>query len=259
MTELDGSPVSADDLLALGLAPYGHFTSIRVESRRAKGIGLHLERLARDCQAVFGVQLDTEKVRALARKAVAETTGVLVIRITIYDPTTELGHPADAKDPHVLTTLRPASAQPQSPLRAATVRYEREMPEVKHIGLFGTMRARKQAQTAGFDDAVFIDDSGLVSEGATWNIGFVREGSVFWPAARVLPGVTAQLLRRGGVSMAIEPVRVGELAAFEAAFATNTTVGVRPIVRIDDVAYPDEHPVLGQLQREYAAIEPEGF
>ena len=61
MTELDGSPVSVDDLLALGLAPFGHFTSIRVEDRRAKGIGLHLERLARDCQAVFGVQLDTEK------------------------------------------------------------------------------------------------------------------------------------------------------------------------------------------------------
>ena len=259
MTELDGAPVTAGQLLPLGLAPYGHFTSIRVQDRRAKGVSLHLERLARDCRSVFGVELDTERVRGLVRDALAETSGALVVRITLYDPATELGHPDKATDPHVLITKRPAAAGQLPPLRASAVVYEREMPEVKHVGLFGTLRARRQAQERGFDDAVFVSPDGLLSEGATWNIGFVREGQVCWPEAKVLPGVTAELLARAHGPIPTKPVHLEELFSFEAAFATNTTVGVRPIAAIDTAEYPVDHPVLRQLQDVYAGIDPEEF
>jgi len=261
-TELDGAPVSPEQLLPLGLAPYGHFTSIRIDDRRAKGIGLHLERLARDCDVVFGAELDTGRVRELARRAVAETSGPLVIRITVFDPATELGHPDKASDPHVLVTKRPAAALPPSPLRAGIVVYERELPEVKHISLFGTMRARREAQQAGFDDAVFVSSAGYVSEGATWNIGFVRDGEVIWPHARVLPGVTAALLDRvhpPAEHVMIHRNALSALGDFDAAFATNTSIGVRPIVALDDAEFPADHPVLKQLAGEYAGIEPESF
>jgi len=259
MTELDGAPVSPEQLLALGLAPFGHFTSIRVDDQRAKGVGLHLERLARDCRSVFGVELDTDRVRTLARRAVSDTTGPISLRITIYDPATELGHPDLATDPHVLITKRAASAVAPAPLRAAAVVYEREMPEVKHVSLFGTLVARRQAHKRGFDDAVFVSPAGYVSEGATWNIGFVRAGEVVWPHARVLPGVTAELLSR--IHRPAQPTLIprSALGEFDAAFATNTTVGVRPVIAIDDAEYPADHPVLKQLQSEYAAIEPECF
>jgi branched-subunit amino acid aminotransferase/4-amino-4-deoxychorismate lyase len=258
MADLDGSPVTAEQLQALALAPYGHFTSIRVDDGRAKGITLHMERLSRDARKVFGVELDTDRVRELARQAVADTSGPLVMRITIYDPATELGRPADATDPHVLITKRAASANPPSPIRAELATYERELAEVKHISLFGTLRARRWAQQRGFDDVVFMDRSGVVTEGATWNIGLVRGADVVWPDGPVLPGVTAELIN-GLYETKTIPVPAEGLGDYEAAFATNTTVGVRPIAEIGGEKFDVENPILKALQSAYAAIEPEEF
>ncbi|CAM5600180.1 hypothetical protein SGLAM104S_07946 [Streptomyces glaucescens] len=78
-----------------------------------------------------------------------------------------------------------------------TVAYERDVPQVKHVGLFGALHARRTAQLAGYGDALFVDRDGRVSEGTTWNVGFVdRDGTVVWPRAEVLPGVTMELLKQ---------------------------------------------------------------
>jgi branched-subunit amino acid aminotransferase/4-amino-4-deoxychorismate lyase len=39
-----------------------------------------------------------------------------------------------------------------------------------------------------------------------------------------------------------------------AAFATNTSIGVRPLAAIDDTQLPVEHPVLTRLQEAYLSI-----
>ena len=257
--ELDGKPVSADQALALGLVPYGHFTSIRVDDRRAKGIGLHLERLKRDASEVFGTELDTDRVRELARRAVADTSGPLVIRITVFDPTAELGHPEAATDPHVLITGRAASATPPPPMRVELATYERELPQVKHISLFGTLRIRRAAHVRGFDDALFMDSQGVVTEGATWNVGFIRGESVVWPDGPVLPGVTAELVNGAYHATSSAQVRAEDLNGFDAAFATNTTVGVRPITEISGFSFDGGHPTLKALQDAYATVESEEF
>ena len=45
------------------------------------------------------------------------------------------------------------------------------------------------AKKAGFDDVLFTDPASTnVSEGSTWNIGFISaDGMVVWPDAAVLP------------------------------------------------------------------------
>ena len=48
VTRLDGTPATADDLSALALYNYGHFTALRVEHGRVRGLALHLRRLADD-------------------------------------------------------------------------------------------------------------------------------------------------------------------------------------------------------------------
>jgi hypothetical protein len=42
------------------------------------------------------------------------------------------------------------------------------MPLVNHVGLFGALHARRLAQLAGADDALFHDAADLVCEGPTW-------------------------------------------------------------------------------------------
>lgn len=256
MAELNGKPVTPEDLQALALTNYGHFTSMRMENGTIRGLSLHLDRLVRDCRIVFGVELDRERTLNYIRKAADGVPGVAGLRVTVFDPALDMGRPSDAKDPHVLVSLRPAGAMPPPPLTAKTFTFTRDNAEVKHIGLHPQLRLRRDAQLAGFDDAVFVEPDGLVSEGGTWNLGFVdKSGTVIWPAAPVLPGTTMLLLQSLNTPKQISaPVRLADVPNMSAAFATNTSIGVRSISALDDVQFPQDHPVLTALRDAYAGI-----
>ncbi|MET9329688.1 aminotransferase class IV family protein [Streptomyces cellulosae] len=256
MAELNGKPATLDDLQSLALTNYGHFTSMRMEDGTIRGLSLHLDRLVRDCQAVFGVELDREQTLSYIRKAVRGVTGVAGVRVTVFDPALDMGRPSDAKTPHVLVNLRPAGAMPPPPLTAKTFTFSRDDAEVKHIGLHPQLKLRRDAQLAGFDDAVFVERDGRVSEGGTWNLGFVdHEGTVIWPDAPVLPGTTMLLLQGlEAPKQTTAPVQLADVPNMVAAFATNVSIGVRTVSALDDVQFPQDHPVLAALRDAYADI-----
>ncbi|MGW6335278.1 aminotransferase class IV, partial [Nocardia rhamnosiphila] len=190
--ELNGNPVSIDQLKSLALVNYGHFTSMRVEGRLGvRGLSLHLDRLTTDCRTVFGAELDPDRVRALIRQALNGSDTAAVARVTIFDPSLELGRPSAAAEPHVLVTVRDAGSTLPAPLKLQSAVYARDLPRVKHIGLFGALHQRRTAQLNGFDDVVFTSPDGILSEIATSNIGFIDSaGQLIWPHAEVLPGTT---------------------------------------------------------------------
>jgi branched-subunit amino acid aminotransferase/4-amino-4-deoxychorismate lyase len=136
---------------------------------------------------------------------------------------------------------------------------------VKHVGIFGQVYHRRLAQVAGFDDVVFLDGAGRLSEGATWNIGFVRAGQLIWPQAEYLRGVTMRVLQReiaGGKAINSDaavtvPVDASSLAGMDAAFATNAAIGVRAIASIDHVHLDIENALLAALSAQYKDISGE--
>ncbi|MEU0271828.1 aminotransferase class IV [Streptomyces sp. NPDC006307] len=254
MATLDGQPVTPDDLLPLALTNLGHFTTLRVDAdRRTRGLSLHMDRLVRDCAAVFGADLDTGRVRAHVRQALDGQDGPCAVRVTVYDPTVDVAHPEDADHPRVLVSVRPAGTATPPPLRAKSVRYERDLPEVKHTGLFGTLYARRAARRQGFDDALFLGADGQVSEGGTWNVGFLTDDGVVWPKAPALPGVTMTLLRQH-VAHRVAPITLAEAKAARAAFATNAFIGVRALSAVDDAPMSVEHPLLDVLRETYVSL-----
>ncbi|MFQ6198262.1 aminotransferase class IV family protein [Streptomyces sp. NPDC000405] len=261
MAELNGKPVTLDDLQSLALTNYGHFTTMRMEDGTIRGLSLHLDRLVRDCRIVFGVELDRDRTLHYIRKAAESVTGTAGIRVTVFDPTLDLTRPSAAKDPHILVNLRPAGALTPPPLTAKTFTFTRDNAEVKHVGLHPQLKLRRDAQLAGFDDAVFAEPDGRVSEGATWNLGFVdQQGTVVWPDAPVLPGTTMLLLQSLDAPKQITaPVRPADIPAMAAAFATNASIGVRTVSALDDVRFPQDHPVLAALRDAYAGIPGEGL
>ena len=252
MAELNGNPIRLEELQALALTNYGHFTSMRLEQGRVRGLALHLDRLVRDCRAVFGVDLDVERVREFARRA-APASGAGVIRVTIFDPGLEMGHIGADAHPHVLVTARAAGHLPLPPLRVRSVGYAREVPAVKSVGLFASLRHRRDAQRAGFDDALFVDEQSVISEGGTWNVGFVKDDRVIWPDAECLVGTTMELLRRAHGHTTAR-VGLADVAGFDAAFATNAAIGVRAISAVDDLVLPATHPLMEQLRNEYTEL-----
>lgn len=257
MPELNGVPVTADDLKLLALTNYGHYTSMRADDQHVRGLSHHLDRLVRDCGLVFDADLDREKVREFIQHAAQGKTGSFSIRVTVFDPALEMGRPSIDADPRVLVTTRSATPLPAPPLRVQSAKYRRDLPPVKHIGLFGAIWHRRRAQLNGFDDVLFTDDDSFVSEGATWNIGFFDGEHVIWPAAEVLPGVTMRLLQQVHDDTVVAPVSLADIPDLQAAFATNTTVGVRPISNIDNLSLPEDHPIFETLHKEYLEIPAE--
>jgi len=263
--EFDGRPVTADDLCALALYNYGHFTSMKVEEGlRVRGLSLHIERLARDCKILFDTDVDHQRVRHLVRRVADVSPLPVIVRVTVFDPRLELGHPGSNAEPHILVSTRPASTNVAAPpLRLKSMRYERDLPAVKHVGLFATLYHRRAAQLSSFDDVLFTDSSSQISEGATWNIGFVHSNQVeptraeytLWPQSDVLPGVTMQLVKNVlsdmGVRSTTGVVTISQVAGMRAAFVTNASVGVRPVRSIDNVDFSMDVPLLAAMQRNY--------
>jgi branched-subunit amino acid aminotransferase/4-amino-4-deoxychorismate lyase len=259
MMELDGQPATAEQVAALALRNYGHFTSMRIENGAVRGLGMHLERLDQDCRAIHGVGLDPDRVRRYVRQAIADIDQPVVVRVTIYDPGLDLGHPGGTAEPHVLVSGRQAAAQTLPPIKLQSVSYQRDLPAVKHVGLFGPVYHRRSAQLDGYDDVLFVDTAKQISEGATWNICFYDGERIIWPDAECLPGVTMRLLQADAraVAWTSASVALHQLADMRAAFITNAAIGVRPVESIDLIRYEPVPELVQTLQDEYAAITAE--
>ncbi|OLR94258.1 aminotransferase class IV [Actinokineospora bangkokensis] len=245
-TELSATPTAATGGLPLGTTGYGHYTTMRVEAGRVRGLARHLERLDRDCWVVFGQGLPEDDVRAAVRRAIEGATGAVAVRVTVVAADLVPRAPEAAATPQVLVDVSPVPERAAGPLRVRTAGYQRDLPQVKHVGTFGLFYQRRLARLAGFDDVLFENRDGHISEGATWNVGFATaDGTVVWPSAPVLPGVSMGLVQSGmsraGRAFEVRPVRTEELGDFAAAFATNALEPVRMIGAVDEVSYePDE-------------------
>ncbi|MDA2803322.1 aminotransferase class IV [Nocardiopsis suaedae] len=255
MMLLDGRPVTAEELAPLALYGYGHFTTMRVEDAHVRGLSLHLDRLEADCATLLGASLDRDGVRGRVREAAGRADGPVIVRVTVFDPGLELGLPARPARPRLLVSTRAAPGVPAPPLSLDTRDHERELPAVKTSSLAGALHARRAAQLGGHDDVLFVDRAGRVTEGATWNIGFIRGDEVLWPEGDVLPGTTMRLLiEAGGAAHRTVPVPVEAVPEMDGAFITNAAVGVRPVSAVGPHRFTERLPLVDRLRQAYDAV-----
>ena len=100
--------------------------------------------------------------------------------------------------------------------------------------------ASDEARQNGFDEAIFLNESGHVAEGSTCNLFMVRHGKLITPpvSENVLEGITRDTVmqlaqREMGLPMVERPIDRSELYVCDELFFTGTAVGIAPIVRVD--------------------------
>lgn len=254
--EINGSMATVDALRTLALVNYGHFTSMQVEAGGVRGLDLHLQRLASSTLELFGTPLDIEQTQAWMRQIVDGDTRTLGLRVNVFSRAMNRDRPLDPAPPDVLITTSAARRLAKTALRVGSVDYQREQPHIKHVGTFGLFQQKRAAQARGFDDALFVDACGAVAEGSIWNVGFLDEAGVVWPAAPALPGVSMQLLQRGlaerGIASSTRYVDLDEIGQFRGAFFTNSSCAVMPIARIDAIEFVLDAKTLATLEACYA-------
>jgi len=249
--QIDGQPASAADLGHFALSNYGAFTSMQVEVGGVRGLDMHLARLDAEAVELFGVAVPDALLRERMRQALNKRSGRFSLRVNLFSDAVSLRAPDAVVEPCVLTTLSPPASPLTTPLRLQSQVYAREVPHLKHAATFGLTRARRQAVLAGFDDALFVDAEGLISEGSIWNIGFVQGEAVVWPEAPLLAGTGQALLQRGmaefGLKRVTRPVHLSDLADFDAAFICNSATPACAVASIDGHKFRPAEPLISRL------------
>ncbi|HTK05822.1 MAG TPA: aminotransferase class IV [Ktedonobacteraceae bacterium] len=255
--ELNGVPVQVEDFKIFWPANYGHFTVLPVIEGRVRGLTLHLNRLQQNTQILFGCGIDTSRVLAFVRHAIGTTTGPLSVKVNIFLRQAWSIPAKSVGEPDILVTVRAMPDESFSPLRVQSTQYERDLPQVKHVGTFALTYQHRLAQLHGFDDALFTDACGRISEGSVWNVGFFDGQRIIWPSASALPGVAMQLVQAGLIKkhmpFEVREVYLQDLTAFRSAFLTNVIVGTQAIASIDDVTFVVDAQLNALLKECYEA------
>lgn len=253
---IDGLPPSPEDLTYLATTNYGAYTSFRVEAGGVRGLDLHLARLKASAEALFGEAIPEDHLRRAMRMALGETTTAW-LRIGLFSPEIRPRTPDAVIRPKVLTTVSPAPPPLGSNLRLQTQSHTRLLPEHKHTATIEAIHARRTARQAGFDDALYVDGEGLISEGSLWNIGFLQGDTVVWPQAPMLAGIAQALVDQGlaaqGMTSRTRPIRMSDLSAFDGAFICNSATPACAVTAISDVVFDVDETRLNRLRAAWAS------
>jgi branched-subunit amino acid aminotransferase/4-amino-4-deoxychorismate lyase len=238
--EIDGRTATIEQVWELDLSNYGHFTALQVRAHKTLGIDFHLSRLDAATQELFGVSLESDRVRGYIRHALADDPADASVRVNVFRSST-------TDDVAIMVSVRPPASAPARAQGLQTVQYQRPLAHIKHAGGFGQAYYGSLARGNGFDEALFIGPDGAVSEGSITNIGFIDRDSVVWPDAPALRGVMMQVLQReltdAHLSWRYAAVHVSDLASFEGAFVTNSH-GMAAVARVDGLNLPTDSPLM---------------
>jgi branched-chain amino acid aminotransferase len=139
------------------------------------------------------------------------------------------------------------------------VSHDSLIPNAKGTGQYVTsVLAKQEAITAGYDEALMLNQQGYVVEGSGENLFIVRDGVAWTPpiSAGALDGITRAsvmtLLTDAGIEVQERLVARADLYYADEAFLTGTAAEVTPIREIDDRIVGDGTP--GPVTRRAQAL-----
>ena len=244
----------------------------------------HVQRLITTCE-ITGLQLAYSKAELMAACAhtVRENPGAKSVKISALIPSIEVelvpqdprvsvfiaayDSLTDIVQPHVKAGHRPLH---QSPLVALKIerhisnRREDIIPAQAKVAANYTspMMAKLQAREEGFDDVLLLNERQGVAEAPTSNIFIVNgNGELLTPTSdEVLLGITRDsiitLAAALGITCREQDITEQDLLAAREVFLTATSMGVWPVVRIDQTVYGNGKPgpLTQRLQQKHTAV-----
>jgi branched-subunit amino acid aminotransferase/4-amino-4-deoxychorismate lyase len=255
---------------AAAISPFGEgfqfgvgvFTTVRVQAGRAEFLKEHIERLVRDARALGLLAASEPSVlseRCAACIAVnrLDSGGIKIVWFADTDGSTG-----------EVISQRPHSYGPELAKRGFRLmtrpcvsRASRELSRYKTLNYLDHLHAKRAAVAAGFDDALWVDERGVVLESATANLFAVIDGRIFTPdeKAGLLPGVARrvvlELATDGFERTQVTTLTRERLADATEVFVTNSLIGVMPVRSWDKRNYSvTDNPVTRAVATAFARV-----
>ena len=143
----------------------------------------------------------------------------------------------------VLAEWKPLVYDNNSGITVLSTSQRRNAPQfldskIHHNNLLNNIIAKIQANVAGKDAGLMLDDRGFVAELNGSNVFMIKQGKVYTPFAHAcLPGITRntvmELCQDHGIQLIEADLSLSEFINAEGVFATGTMGELTPIVEID--------------------------
>ena len=171
--------------------------------------------------------------------------GLLYMQVTRGVARRDHAFPAKPVPPAVVVTIRRIPPYPEnvanwqaSAITQPDLRWAR--CDIKSVGLLPNVLARQEARKQGAIEAILIDASGMVTEGAATTFWIVDAEGVLrtrFLDHAILPGCTrgalVALRQEAGVAITETAFSETEMRVAKEAFITSATSFVKPITKID--------------------------
>ncbi|MFQ5474073.1 MAG: aminotransferase class IV, partial [Dehalococcoidia bacterium] len=239
----------------------GVFETFRARQGAVYRLDQHLDRLRAGAETL-SIALPTARaelptiVRELARRCELDDARV---RLTLTAG-------PEGGEPSLLIQARPTTDYPPTMYErgatavVASVRRNETSPlaGIKTLNYLDNVLAREAARSDGTDEAIILNNRGLVADGSAFNVFVVRDGGLRTPTREdgALPGVTRgavlELASEAGIAVKETDITQDDLRTADEAFLTNAIAGVMPLVSVDGAKIGNGRP--GPLTRRIGAV-----
>jgi len=157
----------------------------------------------------------------------------------------------------VLAEWKPLVYDNSSGIKVISSSQRRNAPQfldskIHHNNLLNNIIAKIQANVAGKDAGLMLDERGFVAELNGSNVFMTKNGKVYTPYAHAcLPGITRntvmEMCRKEHIEIMEADLSLSEFMNADGAFATGTMGELTPIVEIDGRSISKEDKLMGRV------------
>ncbi len=244
---------------------------LRLHGGRIFKLDEHLARLRRSAQALAFAEIPsadaiTARIRAvLAANAMTDDVHIRLTLTRGVKVTSGMDPRLNQSGPTLIVLAEfksPVYDDSGITLITSSVRRHRPDsldPKIHHNNLLTSILAKIEANVAGADDALMLDDLGFVAETNATHVFLVKDDVVRTPSTRACPeGITRETILEICAASGT-PVEVGDLSltqvyAADEVFVTGTMGGVTPVLAVDGrtIGSGRPGPYLAALAEGYA-------
>ncbi len=122
--------------------------------------------------------------------------------------------------------------------------------------------AQSEAHDSNADEAILLNDKGMLAEGSFSNLFIAKDGTLITPDLKsgILPGITREVViesaKRRGIPIEIRPVKPAEAAKADEIFLTNSVREIIPVIELDGKPIGNNKPgaITKRLLAAYKAL-----
>jgi len=243
----------------------GIFETIRIYQGDPLQFELHWKRLSKSAQFLdIVVPTNKKQLRQAIGQLLAANELACAdagIRITLTRGPDKRGlWPTDAKQATLLISTFSLTTGPSPEFKLITASIKRNhlspLANIKSLSYLDNILARREAISAGADDAVLLNVAGNVAETSTANIFMVCNDTVITPALSdgALPGIARatilQLCQQMAINIEESTIDTNHLKDADEVFVSNALLPIRAVQSIDNTRF-NSNTVSKQLQQAY--------